>query len=188
MKSTINLNDVRENQTDMMLAFGPGSRADLVVRRLGSLHFNPTVSRGYIAKYGLPTKANVSQHRFLQSHFYESNLEIWADWLDLVAKGRVSHYCDDTFVYGIMVKLDLGIGLLGTYTAAEPSAVPLDLDVLISLPLYAIALRERLDSSPVKLVFDRLCEIFSEKSRWFRHEFKLDDVPPTSEALGRLSP
>jgi hypothetical protein len=38
-------------------------------------------------------------------------------------------------VYGIMVKLDLGIGLLGTYTAAEPSAVPLDLDVLISLPL-----------------------------------------------------
>jgi hypothetical protein len=49
-------------------------------------------------------------------------------------------------------------------------------------------LRERLDSSPVKLVFDWLCEIFSEKSRWFRHEFKLDDVPPTSEALGRLSP
>jgi DNA-binding transcriptional LysR family regulator len=188
MKSTINLNDVRENQTDMMLAFGPDSRADLVVRRLGNLHFNPTVSRGYIAKYGLPTKANIGQHRFLQSHFYESNLEIWADWLDLVAKGRVSHYCDDTFVYGIMVKLDLGIGLLGTYTAVEPSAVPLDLDVLVSLPLYAIALRERLDSRPVKLVFDWLCDVFSEKSRWFRHDFKLDDVPPTSQALTQLSP
>jgi hypothetical protein len=82
------------------------------------------VSRGYVAKHGLPTKAKVSQHSFLQSHFYESNLEIWADWLDLVAKGRVAHYCEDTFVYGIMVKLDLGIGLLGTYTAVEPEAVP----------------------------------------------------------------
>jgi DNA-binding transcriptional LysR family regulator len=86
-----------------------------------------------------------------------------------------------------MVKLDLGIGLLGTYTAVEPEAVPLDLDVLISLPLYAIALRERLESRPVKLVFDWLCEIFSETNRWFRHEFKLEDLPPTREALNKLS-
>jgi DNA-binding transcriptional LysR family regulator len=187
MKSTINLNDVRENQTDMMLAFAPDMRADLVVKRLGNLHFHPTVSRGYVAKYGLPTKANVSQHRFLQSHFYESSLEIWADWLDLVGKGRVAHYCEDTFVYGIMVKLDLGIGLLGTYTAVEPEAVPLDFGVRISLPLYAIALGERLESRPVKLVFDWLCEIFSEKNRWFRHDFSLDDLPPTREALNKLS-
>lgn len=188
MKSTMNLNDVRENQTDMMLAFAPDSRADLIVKRLGNLHFHPTVSRGYVAKYGLPTKANISRHRFLQSHFYESNPEIWADWLDLVGRGRISHYCDDTFVYGIMVKLDLGIGLLGTYTAAEPEAVPLNLDVLVSLPLYAVALRERLDSRPVKLVFDWLCAIFSENNRWFRHEFRLEDIPPTREALDRLSP
>lgn len=188
MKSTTNLNDVRENQTDMMLAFAPDTRADLVVRRLGNLHFQPTVSRGYVAKYGLPTRVNISQHKFLQSHFYESNLEVWADWLDLVAKGRVSHYCEDTFVYGIMVKLDLGIGLLGTYTAVEPEAVPLDLDVLVSLPLYAVALSERLESRPVKLVFDWLCDLFSEKNRWFRHDFKLEDLPPTKEALNRLAP
>jgi DNA-binding transcriptional LysR family regulator len=188
MKSTINLNDVRENQTDVMLAFAPDTRVDLLVKRLGNLHFQPTVSRGYVAKYGLPTRGNINQHRFPQSHFYESNLEVWADWLDLVAKGRVSHYCEDTFVDGIMVKLDLGIGLLGTYTAVEPAAVPLDLDVLISLPLYAVALRERLESRPVKLVFDWLCDLNSEKNRWFRHDFNLEDLPPTKEALSRLSP
>ena len=87
-----------------------------------------------------------------------------------------------------MVKLDLRIGLLGTYTAVEPEAVPLDLDVLISLPLYAVALRERLESRPVKLVFDWLCDLISEKNRWFRHDFKLEDLPPTKEALSRLSP
>ena len=41
---------------------------------------------------------------------------------------------------------------------------------------------------PVKLVFDWLCDLFSEKNRWFRHEFKLEDLPPTKEALNRLSP
>jgi hypothetical protein len=39
----------------------------------------------------------------------------------------------------------------------------------------------------VKLVFDWLCEIFSEKNRWFRHDFSLDDLPPTREALSKLS-
>ncbi|GAC1327746.1 MAG: hypothetical protein NVSMB26_02010 [Beijerinckiaceae bacterium] len=188
MKSTINLNDVRENQTDMMLGFAPDSRSDLVIKRLGNLHFRPTVSKGYVGKFGLPTLANIAQHKFLQSHFYESNPDVWADWLDLVARGRISHYCDDTFVYGIMAKLDLGIALLGTYIAAEPEAVPLDLDVLVSLPLYAIALSERLQSRPVKLVFDWLCEIFSENNRWFRHTFKLEDIAPTFDALKRLKP
>jgi DNA-binding transcriptional LysR family regulator len=187
MKSMIDLNNVRENQTDMMLAFAPDSRAGLVVKRLGSLHFHPTASRSYVAKYGLPTMANISQHKFLQSQFYESDIKVWADWLNLVARGGISHYCDDTFVYGIMVKLGLGIGLLGTYTAGERDAVPLDLGLLISLPLYGIALDERLQSRPVRIVFDWLCEIFSERNRWFCREFKLDDVPPTINDLKLLS-
>jgi DNA-binding transcriptional LysR family regulator len=187
MKSMINLNDVRENQTDMMLTFAPDSRADVVVRRLGNLHFRPVASKGYVGKFGLPTKANINKHKFLQSHFYESNTEVWASWLDLVGKGRISHYCDDTFVYGILAKLDLGIALMGTYIAVEPDAVPLDLDVLISLPLYAIALSERLESRPVKLVFDWLCEIFSENNRWFKRTFSLDDLLPTFAASKLLT-
>jgi DNA-binding transcriptional LysR family regulator len=186
MKSMINLNDVRENQTDMMLAFAPDSRADVVVRRLGSLHFQPIASKRYVDKYGLPTKGNIGDHKFLQSHFYESNAELWAGWQRLVAKGRISHYCDDTFVYGIMVRLGLGIGLLGTYTTAAPDAVPLDLDVVISLPLYIIALEQRLRSRPVKLVFDWVCEVFSEKNPWFPHEFKVQDAPPALDALKLL--
>jgi hypothetical protein len=86
-----------------------------------------------------------------------------------------------------MAKLGLGNGLLGTYTAVERDAVPLDLGVLISLPLYGIALRERLRSRPVRILFDWLCEIFSEKNHWFRREFKPDDLPPTSDALRLLS-
>ena len=187
-KSISSLNDLRENQTDMMLAFVlPSSRADLVVERLGSIHYRPLVTKTYVATYGLPSKDNLETHRFLQSHLYESNPDVWGDWNDLVAKGRISHYCDDPFVYGIMIKFSLGIGLLGTYASVERDAVPLDLGILTSVPVYGIALRERLRSRPVRSVFDWFCEIFSERNEWFRREFKPEEMPSSFEALNRVT-
>jgi DNA-binding transcriptional LysR family regulator len=186
-KSILSLNDVRENQTDMMLAFvPPESRSDLVVERLGTIHYRPLASKKYVCKYGLPRNDNLQNHHFLQSHFYMSNPDVWADWNDLVAKGRVSHYCDDPFVYGMMIKLDLGIGLLGTYASVQQDAVPLDLGVLISTPLYGIALRERLRSRPVGIVFEWFCEIFSERNEWFPREFNPEKMPSSFDALKRL--
>jgi len=185
--SIVSLNDVRENQTDTMLAFvPPESRSDLVVERLGTIHYRPLAGKAYVATYGLPSEHNLQQHKFLQSHLYESNRDVWGAWNDLVANGRVSHYCDDPFVYGIMIKLGLGIGLLGTYASVERDAVPLDLGILISLPLYGIALRERLRSPPVRAVFDWLCEIFSERNEWFRREFKPEEMPSSFESLNRI--
>ncbi|MEA2842138.1 MAG: hypothetical protein QOF41_3468 [Methylobacteriaceae bacterium] len=186
-KSILSLNDVRENQTDMMLAFAPpDSRADLVVERLGSIHYRPLATKTYVAMYGLPSEDNLNRHKFLQSYLYESNSEMWGDWNALVARGRVSHYCDDTFVYGIMVKRNLGIGLLQTYLAVHRDAVPVDLGVLISMPLYGIALRERLRSRPVRVVFDSLCELFSERNEWFPREFKPEGMPSSFESLNRI--
>ncbi len=186
-KSILSLNDVRENQTDVMLGFAPPeSRADLAVERLGSIHYRPLATKGYVATYGMPTAGNLNDHLFLQSYLYESNPDIWGTWNDLVAKGRVSHYCDDTFVYGIMVKLDLGIGLLQTYLAVHPDAVPLDLGVLISMPLYGIALQERLRSRPVQVVFEWLCELFSERNEWFPREFRAEKAPAAFANLNRV--
>jgi DNA-binding transcriptional LysR family regulator len=186
-KSILSLNDLRENQTDMMLAFAPPeSRADLVVERLGSMHFRPLASKTYVARLGLPSKDNLRDHIFLQSYLYQSNPDVWGGWNDLVAKGRVSHYCDDTFVYGIMAKLDLGVALLQTYLAVHREAIQLDLGILISMPLYGIALRERLRSRPVRIGFEWLCEIFGEKNEWFPREFKPEEMPSSFEALNRL--
>ena len=85
-KSILSLNDVRENQTDMMLAFvPPDSRSDLVVERIGTIHYRPLASKTYVAVNGLPTKDNLKHHKFLQSYLYESNPDIWGDWHDLVA-------------------------------------------------------------------------------------------------------
>ncbi len=177
---------MRENQTDMMLAFAPDPRDGAVVKQLGRLHLHPTVSRSYVEQHGLPTLSNIAQHKFLQSSFYETGDEVWSDWLNLVSHGRISHYCDNSFLYGALVKRGLGIGLLGTYTAVDHDCVPLDLDVLISIPLFGIALRERLRSRPVRIVFDWLCDIFSEKNHWFRRDFKPGDLAPAYDALRLL--
>ena len=39
------------------------------------------------------------------------------------ARGHIAHYCDNSFAYGMLVKAGLGIGLLGSYSLVEPSAV-----------------------------------------------------------------
>ncbi len=186
LKGMINFYDLRENQTDIMLGFAPIDRSDIVCKRLGSLHFIPLASKQYVARMGLPTRHNLEDHLFLQSHFYEAETPIWADWQRACARGRIAHFCDDTFAYGLLAKMGLGIALLGTYVVSEPVAVPLDLGFTTVLPLYGLALAERLNSRPVKIIYDWLCDVFGEANPWLRNEIRLSDIPPTFEALRLL--
>ncbi len=45
---------------------------------------------------------------------------MWDDWQQAVARGRIAHYGDNSFSYGMLVKAGHGIGLLGSYTLVEP--------------------------------------------------------------------
>jgi DNA-binding transcriptional LysR family regulator len=173
MKGIVNLNDLRENQTDIMLGFSAVDRADIVSQRLGTLHFVPMAAKCYIARMGLPTRHNLEDHMFLQSHFYEAKMPVWADWQRACARGRIAHFCDDASSYGLLAKMGHGIALLGSYATSEPAAVPLDLGFTTSLPLYGLVLTERLRARPVKLVYDWLCELFGEANPWLREELAL---------------
>jgi len=82
----------------------------------------------------------------------------------------------------MLVKSGLGIGMLGSYTLVEPCAVPLDIDLRISVPLYLIALRERLNARPVRLVFDWLSQVFDSRNPWFSDEFKINNPPGEYDA------
>ena len=187
MKSVGNLNDLRENQTDMMLFFAPLDRPDAVCRRLGSLHFLPIASELYIKRHGLPTRETIDAHRFLQSHPYQGESPLWSGWQALCARGKIAHYCDNPFAYAMLVKQGLGIGLLGSYTVRDVSAVPLELGVRITLPIHAVALAERLDSRPARLVFDWLCATFGETNPWFHDKLVLPDLPEDLPSLGMLT-
>jgi DNA-binding transcriptional LysR family regulator len=175
LKSPLNHIDLRENQTDMMIGFVPSVSSDIQFRKLGQLHFIPVVSKDYVRKYGLPTNSNLEQHLFIQCEYYSARTGIWDGWQQVVSRGRIAHYCDNSFAYGMLVKAGLGIGLVGSYSVVEPSAVPLEIGLRISVPLYLIALAERLNARPVRLVFDWLSEIFGSENPWFSDEFKLDN-------------
>lgn len=178
LKSPANIVSLRDNQTDLMIGFTPVEAADVYVQKLGSLHFIPIVAKSYIQQYGIPTRTNLEHHLFLQSEFYMARTGLWDSWNQTVSHGKVAHYCDNSMAYGMLVKAGLGVGLLGSYTILEPNAVPLELDVKISVPLFALALTERLNSRPVRLVFDWLSEMFGPANPWFNPRLRLD--PPQS--------
>src|SRR6202035_2032118 len=116
LKNSVNLMHLRENQTDMMIGISPAESSGIRFQKLGQLHFIPVVAKDYIRKYGLPTRDNLEQHLFLQSEYYISRTVLWDGWQQAVARGRIAHYCDNSFAYGMLVKAGQGLGMLGSYT------------------------------------------------------------------------
>ncbi|MCU1349615.1 MAG: hypothetical protein JWO56_2645, partial [Acidobacteria bacterium] len=48
LKSPLNLIDLKENHTDMMVGFGPSMSSDVQFRKLGQLHFIPVCTKDYV--------------------------------------------------------------------------------------------------------------------------------------------
>jgi hypothetical protein len=64
----------------------------------------------------------------------------------------------------------------------EPSAVPLEFDLRIPVPIYLIALTDRLNARPVRLVFEWLSDVFGSNNPWFNDEFRLNNPPSVYDA------
>ena len=182
LKNPLNHIDLHENQTDMMIGFVPSVSSDIQFRKLGQIHFVPVAAKEYIRNHGLPTVNNLERHLFLQSEYYSAKTGLWDSWQHALSRGHIAHYCDNSFAYGLLVKTGNGIGLLGSYTLVEPCFVPLQIDVRISVPLFLLALTERLKARPVRLVFDWLTDIFGQNNPWFSDEFKLNNPPSQYDA------
>lgn len=188
LRSPVSFLNFRENQADVMIGFAPPNQADITGKPLGFLHLIPLASRGYVERYGVPTRTNLSSHFFLQSEYYSPQEPFWDSWHTLMARGVIAHSSDNSCSYSLMAKAGLGIALLGSYALADPEAIPLELGVHIRLPMYALALTERLNARPVRVIFDWLSEIFNTSIPWFAPELRLDQLPrdflaPIAEAL-----
>jgi DNA-binding transcriptional LysR family regulator len=182
LKSPLNVMNLRDNQTDMMIGFSPEDASDIAFRKVGCLHFVPFAAKDYIAQYGLPTRSNLARHVFVQSEYYNARTGLWDSWNQAAIQGRVSHYCDNSFAYGMLVKSGVGIGLLGSYVVLEPGLVPLELGFRIPVQLYLIALSERLNARPVRVVFEWLGQMLGPENPWFAEQFSLDPPPSPHDA------
>lgn len=166
----------RDNLTDIMISYTPGGNG-VTTTPLGYVHLIPQASREYIERYGMPTRANLESHLFIDTEYYTAKTDVWESWHKATARGDIAHYCDNSFAYGLLVKSGMGIGLLGSYALSDPALLPLELGVHISLPMYALALADRLQARPVRLVNDWLQEIFSPATPWFAPQLTLRDLP-----------
>lgn len=188
LRSPTNFVSFRDNQTDVMIGFTPPTQTDITAKPLGFLHLIPLASRGYVERYGVPTRTNLSSHFFLQSDYYSPQEPLWDSWHALMAHGVVAHSSDNSCSYALMAKAGLGIALLGTFALADPEAIPLEIGLHMRLPMYALALTERLNTRSVRVIFDWLSEIFDPRIPWFAPELNLDQLPreylaPVAERL-----
>ncbi len=185
LKNPINHIDLRDNQTDIMIGFVPSVSADIQFRKLGQIHFIPFASKDYIRQHGLPTASNLEHHRFVQSEYYMARTGLWDSWQQAVARGKIAHFCENSIAYGMLTKTGHGIGLHGSFLAIDPCYVPVEIGVRISVPLFLLALTERLNARPVRLVFDWLGDLFGPNNPWFNDELKLSNPPSQYDAGGR---
>jgi DNA-binding transcriptional LysR family regulator len=180
MHKPVNFLNFHENNTDALLSGLPSTQADVTSRPLGFLHFLPIATRPYIERYGVPTRANLSSHLFVHSDFHAPESPVWESWHATMARGVIAHTSDSAYVHAMMIKSGLGIGLMGSYTLADPACIPLELGIHVRLPMYAHALTERLNAKPVRLVFDWMSEVFGVANPWFSPELQLDSLPQDS--------
>lgn len=176
IRNPSNLTAFRDNLTDIMIGYTPGG-SGVTSTPLGYIHLIPQASRGYIERYGMPTRANLESHLFIDTEYYTARTEVWQSWHKAIARGDIAHYCDNSFAYGLLVKSGIGIGLLGSYALSDPALLPLELGVHVTLPIHVLALADRLQAKPVRLVYDWLQEIFSPDIPWFAPQLTLRDLP-----------
>jgi DNA-binding transcriptional LysR family regulator len=188
LKTPQNYLSLAENRTDLMVGFAHEDHQDMTSVRMGTFHYLPIVSRSYVEKRGLPTLDNLHRHQFIDSDRYSSKVDIWSPWTNLVERGTVAYRCDAPITYGMMVKAGLGIGLLGNFNILEPSCIPLELGCAIPIPLFLTALTERLQSKPVRVVFDFVLSLLSASNPWFAKKMTLDTSrdSPFNEGYLRL--
>jgi DNA-binding transcriptional LysR family regulator len=174
LESPQNYLSLIENQTDMMVGFAEERHQDLTSVQMGTFHFVPFANRDYVNRKGMPTLEHLERHNFVDSARFSSKSAAWRPWRDLVERGCVTHSCDASITYSMMVKAGLGVGLLGTFNVIDPTFLPLDLDCSIGIPLFLTVLTERLQARPVRVVFDFVRSLLGPDNPWLAPEMTLD--------------
>ncbi len=186
LKNPMNLVKFRENQADIALRFALPAEKGVEAQAVGFVHLIPVATHAYLSRYGLPTKDNLENHCFIDTDYYAARNELWSGWREALERGHIAHFCDNSYAYAFMVKSGLGIGLMGNYTLSDPAIIPLEIGIHIKLPLYLLGDSDRLNSKPVRVVYDWLSELFGLRNPWFAADLTLGTFPNISGTLAQI--
>lgn len=161
--------DFSDNQCDIHVGFSRDSSDRLVSTRLGYLHLVPVVARSQ-----LQSCASDDGRVFVHANYYDTDHAVWDRWKDAIQQGHIRVQTDSMFVYGTLVKAGCGIGLLGSYTLADPTLTLAPLECHVRLPMFLTTLRSRAEDPSVTVVSRWLSEIFGMNNPWFDEDLNTD--------------
>jgi len=183
--------DVLRLEADIAIQFERPTNPELIVSKLGRLHFYPFASQKYLHTYGEPKNIkDVLQHRFVQQ--ISSNLDemIWAKKLGLDSIDAIPGVRTNSSAAALYaIERGAGIGVLPTYALAlKAPAVPVDIGIHHSFDIW-MTYHPSIKKVPRKvMILDWIKSIFdTKKYPWFRDSFihpnELKDLVPEEASV-----
>ena len=143
--------------------------------RLGTLHFLPYASPGYLEAFGTPrAPADLNSHRLLDFSMYLVDKGSWATRLaDLPGLEQTQLFTNSSPVMGEAIRKGVGIGLLPTYASVfEEGIVPLDIGLQYETPVWLSYRRDAIRRWPVRQVVQYMRAMIDKKTMpWFADKF-----------------
>jgi molybdate transport repressor ModE-like protein len=165
---------------DLTIHYIQPTDPNLIVTRLGTLHFIPYASAGYLARHGEPTTpAHLSRHRLLDYILYLIDKGTWMTRLPAVlGEGRAQLFTNSSAALCESVRNGVGIALLPTYISVfERGLVPLELDLRFETPFWLCYAPDAATKPGVRLAIDFLKHIYNRRTMpWFDESY----APPRS--------
>src|SRR5882757_3691650 len=166
--------DVARLEADIAIQLEPPTNPELIVVRLGRLHIYAFVSEGYRKLYGVPSLAELRNHRLVIQHAPQVDDSAYARVLGITSlEGMVGLKTNSSIGVLYAVERGAGMGFLPTSSVALGAAlVAVDLGVHHHADLWLTYHKEFRNSDRHKIVIDWLKKIFDPKTYpCFRDEF-----------------
>ena len=160
---------------DLAIHYMEPNDPNLVTTRLGTFHFLPYASSGYLARFGQPRSvADLKRHRLLDYVLYLIDKGSWMTRLTASsADARTQYFTNSSAALGEAVRHGAGIALLPTYASVfEQDLVSLDIGLHFETPFWLCYQHETLAKPGVRDAVRFLEHIFNRRTMpWFADQF-----------------
>ncbi len=180
---------------DLAIHYMQPNDPNLITARLGSLHFLPYASSGYLARFGQPRSvAELGRHRLLDYVLYLIDKGSWMTRMTGTAsEGRTQYFTNSSAALCEAVRQGAGIALLPSYVSVfEHDLIPLDLGLHFETPFWLCYQQEVPRRAAARDVIQFLKHIFNRRTMpWFAEQrVSTSDFPPSSadQIMSTFSP
>ncbi|HEY4125331.1 MAG TPA: LysR family transcriptional regulator [Rhizomicrobium sp.] len=160
---------------DLSIHFMQTNDPNAITVKLGMFHFMPYASAEYLARHGMPQRAeDLARHQLLDHAFYLIDKGTWQTRLPGTGEDiRVGLFTNSSTVLVESARHGMGICWLPTYVSVfERSLVPIEVGLHLSTPIYLCYHRDSENKRAVRAMIHFLKHIFNRrKMPWLQDDF-----------------